>query len=75
MVKLIANRAMRYGTRSLTAGDVFDARPKDARVLTLLRRAERYVEPEVAIEKEEVVDVKVVTDEKPKAVRRKAKAD
>lgn len=45
MVKLIANRRMQYATRQLRAGDVFDARPKDARILVLLQRADLYVEP------------------------------
>lgn len=45
MVKLIANRSMRYGTRRLMAGDVFEARHKDARVLVLLKRADKYVAP------------------------------
>ena len=45
MVKLIANRRMRYGTRRLQAGDLFEARPKDARILVLLNRADKYVEP------------------------------
>lgn len=45
MVKLIANRRMQYATRQLRAGDLFDARPKDARILVLLQRADLYVEP------------------------------
>lgn len=45
MVKMIASRGMRYGTRHLVAGEVFDANGRDARILALLRRAGRYVEP------------------------------
>ena len=45
MIKLTAKRAMKYGTRRLGVGDVFEARDKDARILTLLGRAAVYVEP------------------------------
>lgn len=45
MVKLTAKRGMKYGTRRLAPGDVFDARDKDARILTLLGRAAVYIEP------------------------------
>lgn len=45
MVKMIASRGMRYGTRHLVAGEVFDANGRDARILALLRRAGRYIEP------------------------------
>lgn len=44
-VALIANRSMRYNTRRLVAGDVFDARPKDAKLLVLVNRADVYVPP------------------------------
>lgn len=55
MVKLIANRRMQYGTRQLRAGDLFDARPKDARILVLLQRADPYVAPPKRGKKAEVV--------------------
>ena len=45
MVKLTAKRRMQYGKRRLVAGDVFEARDKDARLLTLLGRAAVYIEP------------------------------
>lgn len=45
MIKLTATRSMKYGTRRLALGDVFDARDKDARILTLLGRAAVYIEP------------------------------
>lgn len=76
MVKLIANRSMRYGTRSLTAGDVFDASLKDARLLIAVRRADAYVEPpafavEVNVDAAtDAVDVTVVTDSKPVVARK-----
>lgn len=45
MIKLTAKRRMKYGTRRLAVGDVFEARDKDARILTLLNHAAIYVEP------------------------------
>lgn len=45
MIKLTATRSLKYGTRRLAPGDVFDARDKDARILTLLGRAAVYIEP------------------------------
>ena len=45
MIKLTATRSMKYGSRRLVPGDVFDARDKDARILTLLGSAVVYVEP------------------------------
>ncbi|WP_174873205.1 hypothetical protein [Enterovirga aerilata] len=48
---LIATKAMRYGGRSLEAGDAFRAAtPRDARILTAIRKAELApdVDPEEA---------------------------
>lgn len=39
MIKMIATQAMKYGTRRLEAGDVFEARKGHARVLEALKRA------------------------------------
>jgi hypothetical protein len=39
MTKIVANRSMRYGTRMLKAGDMFDAKPRDARLLIAIGRA------------------------------------
>lgn len=41
MHKMIAKSSMRYGTRMLRAGDEFEARPRDARVLEAVGRARR----------------------------------
>jgi hypothetical protein len=45
MVKLVANKSMKYGTRRLVAGDVFDCLPQHVRVLIGIRRASTYVAP------------------------------
>ena len=50
MVKLIAKRSQTYATRRLTAGDVFEASNRDARILTAIGRAARYVEPDAPVE-------------------------
>lgn len=39
MAELIATRALTYGTRRLTAGDAFQARPRDARILLAIGKA------------------------------------
>lgn len=44
--KLIASRAMRYGTRALRAGDEFEASRRDARLLVAIGRASEAKEPE-----------------------------
>lgn len=41
MHKMIAKSSMRYGTRMLRAGDEFEARPRDARVLEAIGKARR----------------------------------
>ena len=39
MIKMTATKALKYGTRRLEAGDVFEARKGHARVLEALKRA------------------------------------
>lgn len=39
-MKMIATKTLRYGTRSLRAGDEFEASPRDARVLQAIGKAE-----------------------------------
>lgn len=47
MIKLRATKTLRYGTRRLLPGDVFEvARPHDARILKAIRKAEDHVEIE-----------------------------
>ena len=46
--KIIANRSMRYGTRMLQAGDTFDAKARDARLLVAIGRAKLVTEQELA---------------------------
>ena len=54
MPDLIANRDMRYATRALTAGDLFQANNRDARLLVALKRARHApaqpTEPEPTID-------------------------
>lgn len=38
-VDLVASKPLRYGGRSLEAGDPFDASPRDARILKAIRKA------------------------------------
>jgi len=38
-MKMIATKTLRYGTRSLRAGDEFEASPRDARVLQAIGKA------------------------------------
>lgn len=45
MPTLKALKPLRYATRQLVAGDVFEAQPRDARVLQAIGRAEPHVEP------------------------------
>lgn len=40
MQRMMALKPMRYGTRRLQAGDYFEAKPKDARILLAVKRAE-----------------------------------
>lgn len=47
--KLVASRKMRYGTRRLLPGDVFEAPKRDAHILTKLKRAQPYVRPAAEI--------------------------
>jgi hypothetical protein len=45
-MKLTATKRLgRYGGKVLKAGDVFDAKPADARILLAINRATPYVEP------------------------------
>lgn len=37
--KIVASKSMRYGTRMLQAGDTFDAKERDARLLIAIGRA------------------------------------
>jgi hypothetical protein len=37
--QIVANRSMRYGTRMLQAGDTFEAKARDARLLIAIGRA------------------------------------
>ncbi len=46
MVKLVSTKNHRYNTRALRAGDVFEASPRDAKILRGLKKAE--LAPEVA---------------------------
>ena len=39
-MKMIALKTLRYGTRSLRAGDEFDASPRDAKLLKVIGKAE-----------------------------------
>lgn len=39
MQRLIATKSMRYATRRLQAGDVFEAKPRDARLLIAVKKA------------------------------------
>lgn len=56
MVKMIARKTLRYGTRRLVADDQFDATRADARVLTALRMAVPHVEPAAPVEPAEPAD-------------------
>jgi len=46
--RMIAAKPFRYGTRMLQAGDVFEASPRDARLLGAVKRAREYVVRAVA---------------------------
>lgn len=45
MQKLIATRPFTYATRHLVPGDVFDARPADARLLLAIKKARAVRDP------------------------------
>ena len=45
MVKLIANRSMKYGRTRVPSGGVFEAKPKDAKLLVAIHKADYYVAP------------------------------
>lgn len=45
MPKLIAIKPLRYATRMLKPGDMFVARPNDARILTHIKKARAVREP------------------------------
>lgn len=45
MQKMKALTAMRYATRRLQAGDTFEAKPKDVRVLEAIRKAKVLRDP------------------------------
>jgi len=47
MQKMIAQSSMRYNTRRLVAGEEFEARPRDARVLAAVGKARPAAEPQV----------------------------
>lgn len=42
-VQMVASKSMRYGTRRLQAGDMFEADSKDARLLAAIKRATPFV--------------------------------
>lgn len=44
-IDLIATRSMTYNTRRLMADDLFDARPRDARLLIAIGKARRVDGP------------------------------
>jgi hypothetical protein len=44
-MKMIAKKPLRYATRSLRAGDDFDASPRDARLLEAVGRARKAPAP------------------------------
>ena len=61
--KLIATKALRYNTRSLVAGDEFDATDMHARILTGIRKARYAPEaPAKAVEKAEAEETAEVMD-------------
>ncbi len=44
-MKLKASKHIRYGGKSLKAGEVFECKPADVRILLAIKHAETYVEP------------------------------
>lgn len=56
-VTLKAVKGLRYATRMMTAGDTFEAKRKDARVLVAVKKAE-YIETEVKADAPKTEDVK-----------------
>jgi len=44
-MKLKACKHIRYGGKSLKAGEVFECKPADVRILMAIKHAEAYVEP------------------------------
>ena len=50
-MQLIAAKSMTYATRRLSAGDLFTAAPRDARVLVALKRARQVGASAVPAEK------------------------
>lgn len=42
MKSMVALKPMRYGTRHLVAGERFDCKPRDATLLTKLKRAKEF---------------------------------
>lgn len=44
-MKLRARKALTYATRRLQPGDIFEARPRDGRLLLAVRKAEEVREP------------------------------
>lgn len=42
MKNMVATKPMRYGTRRLLPGDKFECHPRDAKLLTLLKRAKEH---------------------------------
>ncbi len=51
-IGLIATKEMRYGARSLTAGDDFEASPRDARILKAIGKAAPKPEADPAGQRE-----------------------
>lgn len=71
-MKMIAKTAMRYATRSLKAGDTFEAGPTEAKVLVAIGKAGLAAvkaEP-VKVKVEPVAVEPVETDEKPAKKRK-----
>jgi hypothetical protein len=58
MADLIATKSMTYNTRRLMAGDLFQAKPRDARVLTAIGKARLAGEAPKAAELEDIAAVR-----------------
>jgi hypothetical protein len=70
-MKMIAKTAMRYATRSLKAGDAFEAGPTEAKVLVAIGKAvPAAVKAEPVKVKVEPVAVEPIDDEKPARKRK-----
>lgn len=71
MQRLIANAALRYASRDLTAGEEFEASDKDAFVLTNTGKAKAKAKPEAKPE----TKPEAVEDAQPPAKRRYNRRD